>query len=172
MLVREYLNVFFIVNNSSFIHDEILAHRLGLIPICVNPSLFEYENDGQSNEKNTIVFRLAVFLFFLYSNGLNDKVFSNALEWLQTGSEMSEETNCQFSIKQSYIKPSIQSVYNNILLAILAPGKEILLEAVSIKGFGKNHAKWSPVATAWYRLMSEIRFLQRNLSILLLIWSS
>jgi DNA-directed RNA polymerase I and III subunit RPAC1 len=28
--------------NSSPVQDEVLAHRLGLLPICVDPRLFEY----------------------------------------------------------------------------------------------------------------------------------
>lgn len=32
----------FIKNNTSIIQDEVLSHRLGLIPICADPRLFEY----------------------------------------------------------------------------------------------------------------------------------
>lgn len=31
-----------IANNTSIIQDEVVAHRLGLIPIMVDPRLFEY----------------------------------------------------------------------------------------------------------------------------------
>ena len=32
----------FVHNNTSLIQDEVLAHRLGLIPIQADPRLFEY----------------------------------------------------------------------------------------------------------------------------------
>jgi DNA-directed RNA polymerase alpha subunit len=34
--------------------------------------------------------------------------------------------------------------------------QEMELEGHAIKGIGKTHAKWSPVATAFYRLMPEV----------------
>lgn len=150
----------FIINNSSFIHDEILSYRLGLVPILANATLFNFQNDKPLNEKNTIVFRLAVNSTFSIFNGKSDKVWSSAMEWLQNGSEMPEETHCQFGNEQANTKPSIQPVYKNILLAILAFGNEILLEAICIKGTGKQHAKWSPVATVWYRLLPEAGLLK------------
>lgn len=38
----------FVYNNTSIVQDEILAHRLGLIPIRADPRLFEYRNQGES----------------------------------------------------------------------------------------------------------------------------
>lgn len=37
----------FIYNNTSIVQDEVLAHRLGLIPIKADPRLFEYRNTGE-----------------------------------------------------------------------------------------------------------------------------
>lgn len=37
----------FVYNNTSIVQDEILAHRLGLIPICADPRLFEYKSEGK-----------------------------------------------------------------------------------------------------------------------------
>ena len=39
----------------------------------------------------------------------------------------------------------------------MRPGQEIELEAWCEKGQGKTHAKWSPVCTASYRLLPEVR---------------
>lgn len=38
----------FVYNNTSIVQDEILAHRLGLIPIHADPRLFEYKSEGET----------------------------------------------------------------------------------------------------------------------------
>ena len=44
----------FIYNNTSIVQDEVLAHRLGLIPIRADPRLFEYRNAGKTLQWPTI----------------------------------------------------------------------------------------------------------------------
>jgi DNA-directed RNA polymerase alpha subunit len=39
-------------------------------------------------------------------------------------------------------------------------GQAIELEAHAVKGIGKTHAKWSPVATAKYRMLPEVVLLE------------
>lgn len=48
-----------------------------------------------------------------------------------------------------------------LLLRLLLSLQSIELEAHAIKGVGREHAKWSPVATAWYRLQPEVVLLQQ-----------
>jgi len=40
----------------------------------------------------------------------------------------------------------------------MRPGQAIHVDCYCTKGIGKTHAKWSPVATASYRLLPEIKF--------------
>jgi DNA-directed RNA polymerase alpha subunit len=37
----------YIANNTSVIQDEVLAHRLGLVPIKADPRLFDYKTGMQ-----------------------------------------------------------------------------------------------------------------------------
>jgi DNA-directed RNA polymerase I and III subunit RPAC1 len=50
----------------------------------------------------------------------------------------------------------IRPVHDDILIAKLRPGQEINLKAICVKGIGQDHAKFSPVCTASYRLLPEI----------------
>jgi hypothetical protein len=93
---------------------------------------------------------------------IQDKVFSSDLTWLPHGSEMPDETSCRFasSGQSSMFSPAPAPVHKDILLAKLAPGQSIELEAHCTKGIAKDHAKWSPVATAWYQLQPEVVLLE------------
>lgn len=37
----------YVMNNTSIIQDEVLAHRLGLIPIKADPLLFDFKGGMQ-----------------------------------------------------------------------------------------------------------------------------
>lgn len=153
----------FVVNNTSIIQDEVLAHRLGLVPLLIDPTKLDYKSaEEASSEKNTVVFKLDITCKRVGDKVVNDKVLSSALQWLPQGSELPDETSCRFASGQSHLFPdaSPRAVHDDILLAKLRPGQTIQLEAHCIKGIGKDHAKWSPVATAWYQFYPEIRLLK------------
>lgn len=153
--------------NSSIIHDEILAHRLGLIPIMADPHQFEFMpkpkpgEDEEATEFNTCVFKLEI------KNPVNPadmpnpmpkgasyaagprrtlNIFSGAFEWCSHGNQESR------FMEQGGLMP----VHDDILVAKLRPGQEISCEMHCRKGVGKDHAKFSPVATASYRLLPVV----------------
>ena len=47
-------------------------------------------------------------------------------------------------------------VHNDILIAKMRPGHEIDVKLYAVKGLGNDHAKFSPVATAFYRLLLRV----------------
>lgn len=51
-------------------------------------------------------------------------------------------------------------VHDDIVIAKLRPGQEMEMELHCQKGLGREHAKWSPVATASYRILPEITILE------------
>uniref|UniRef100_A0A7S0YLZ4 Plastid-encoded RNA polymerase subunit alpha n=1 Tax=Polytomella parva TaxID=51329 RepID=A0A7S0YLZ4_9CHLO len=151
----------FMVNNTSIIQDEVFAHRLGLVPLKIDPKLLvRRAPEEAAAEMNTIVFKLDVVCKRQGDIVTNDKVYSSQLKWLPMGSEMPDETGCRFASGQAHMFPieadHPRPVHSDILLAKMRPGQCIQLEAHCTKGCGKEHAKWSPVSTAWYRLHPEV----------------
>ncbi len=58
--------------------------------------------------------------------------------------------------EEKFKNTPIRPVYEDILLSKMRPGQEMEMELMCEKGVGKTHAKWSPVSTAYYRLLPEI----------------
>eukprot|EP00300_Choanocystis_sp_HF-7_P041368 c8079_g1_i1.p1 GENE.c8079_g1_i1~~c8079_g1_i1.p1 ORF type:complete len:395 (+),score=114.46 c8079_g1_i1:69-1187(+) len=149
----------YIQDNTSILPDEILAHRLGLIPILADPSAFDYvgPEDGPTFT-NTLVFRLVVECSRNKKvpddapdedKYINGNVYSKHLVWVPEGDQ-----EIDFGGK-------IRPVHDDILIAKMRPGQRIELEAHVQKGIGKTHAKWSPVCTASYRLLPVVELKER-----------
>jgi len=143
----------FIFNNTTIIQDEVLAHRLGLIPLRADPRLFEYkqDDDEEGTETDTLEFEIKYkcsrkqpkeTLVFEQ----NYSVYSSQIKWLPKGRQSA-----------MFREASIGPIESDILIAKVRAGHELDLKLVAVKGIGKDHAKFSPVATAWYRLLPEIR---------------
>ncbi|TYG76641.1 hypothetical protein ES288_D03G129400v1 [Gossypium darwinii] len=112
----------------------------------------------------------------LFSNSMfSVKEVVHVLKWLPNGSELVKEARnvasdssskpetytyfgCSQETIPEFVKNPIIPKYPDIIIAKLGPGQEIELEAHAVKGIGKTHAKWSPVATAWYRMLPELYY--------------
>lgn len=145
----------YIRNNTSILPDEMLAHRLGLIPIKADPRLFVERKEGEYTDKDTIVFNLHVKCEMVpgakeeypeEKKYIKSRVTSGDLVWEPQGEQ-----------EDIYVDNPIKPVYDDILIAKLRPGQEIDVVCYCEKNVGKEHAKWSPVSTATYRLMPEVK---------------
>lgn len=131
--------------NTSIIPDEVLAHRLGLVPIFADANLFNYkQNEEETSEFNSILFKLHAIC---PKNIDTLDVLSGDLKWIPQGGQKNRFED-------------IRPIHSDIVLTKLKPGQEIEIEIVCLKGIGKTHAKWSPVSTAYYRLLPEINLLK------------
>jgi len=60
--------------------------------------------------------------------------------------------------QSEFITEGIKPVYDDILIVRMRPGQVIDAECIAVKGTGRTHAKWSPVATVTYRMRPQITF--------------
>lgn len=163
----------FMNNNTSVIQDEVLAHRLGLIPLKGGQEgllhfmrWFQKGNEeenipaAQAMDFNTIVMHLKVECRFNpdaapgetdpYKKYINSAVHAKDIIYHPAGRQV------EFFSGENSIAPTNP----DILIAKLRPGQAIDCDLHAIKGIGADHAKFSPVATASYRLLPTINILR------------
>ncbi|CAO1631085.1 unnamed protein product [Sympodiomycopsis kandeliae] len=153
----------YIWNNTSIIQDEVLAHRLGLVPINIDPDRIQFKYPGdEPTEENTLVFTINVKCEKIRGADKNEtdeekkytdsNVYSSSMTWDPKGDQ-----------ENMFSDNPPRPVHDEILLAKLRPGQELRMELHCEKGIGKDHAKFSPVATASYRLLPHIEIDSQNI---------
>lgn len=115
------------LENSSVMHDEAIAHRLGLIPLRTELNKFIFSSDCDCN--NTLGCTKCRVLLILNAES-TDKTR------VVTSGELISDSE--------YVKP----VSNEIPIIVLAPGQKLKFEAYARLGIGKDHAKWQPTSVA------------------------
>ncbi len=125
-----------VLENSSMLHDEVLAHRLGLLPIKTDLNAYNLPEECPCKSEF----------------GCNLCRVSLTLD-----AESVETTKTIYSGSLTSENPQIVPVSTNVLLVKLAPGQKIKLEAYAKLGKGKEHAKWQPVTVCAYKNMPQIK---------------
>lgn len=72
-------------------------------------------------------------------------VYSKSIKWIPQGSQ-----------EEVFKGDLIRVCQDDIVITKMRPGQDVDIELHCVKGFGKDHAKWSPVSCATYRLMPVI----------------
>ena len=119
--------------NTSPLYSEVLAHRLGLVPIAVDPLRMErFEGDSFTNctDRTCVVFDLVA-----ENNGRGVRdVMSGELQWVPFGNQL-----------QIFADRPPMPYYSDLLLVRLYPGQAIKIRAYAVLGTGAEQAKWSAV---------------------------
>ncbi len=119
-----------IIENSSILQDEFLAHRIGLVPLKTDLDTYNLpENCKCGSEFGCNLCRVSLILDV----------------------EAEDHTITVYSEDLKSENPSITPVSKKIPLAKLAPEQKIRLEAYARLGKGKDHARWQPVSMCAYK---------------------
>ena len=134
----------YVWNNTTVLADEVLAHRIGLVPLNIDPSQIHMRSpNDQPTDRNTLIFKIKHEctrnfkapkdskdpdeLYF------NSELRSSHITWEAAGLQLEV-----FATKPAPTK-------GDIVLAKLRPGQQVEMELHAVKGVGKDHAKFSPV---------------------------
>ncbi len=113
--------------NSGVLYDEVLAHRLGLIPLTTDLKGYDVRKpEEELSAKNSVKLTLrAKGPCTVYAEDLKSK------------------------------DPKIKPAFPKIPIVKLLKGQELELEATAVLGTGKEHVKFSP-CLAWYTYKPKV----------------
>ena len=123
------------IENSSILQDEIIAHRLGLTPLKTDLDSYNLPEECQcQSEFGCPQCRVTLTL----------------------DAEAKEGTRTVYSGEIVSENPEIIPVSDKIPIIKLAKNQKLKLEAYARLGRGKNHAKWQPVSMCAYKYYPKI----------------
>jgi len=129
------------IENSSILQDEIIAHRLGLIPLKTDLDSYNLpEKCACKSELGCNLCRVTLTLDV----------------------ESKEGTRTVHSDELKSENPEIVPISDKIPIIKLAKEQRLRLEAYARLGKGKNHAKWQPVSMCSYKYMPKIEISSKN----------
>jgi len=124
-----------VLENSSVLHDEILAHRLGLIPLKTDLDSYNLPEECPcKSEFGCNLCRVTLTL---------DVEATEGVRTVYSGDLLPEN-------------PDVAPVSDKIPIVKLAPNQRIRLEAYARLGRGKEHAKWQPVSVCTYKYFPKV----------------
>lgn len=130
-----------IIENSSMLHDEILAHRLGLIPLKTD--LDSYNLPEECSCKSEL--------------GCNLCRVSLTIDV-----EAKDNIRTVYSGDLTPENPNIRPVSEKIPIVKLAPNQRLRLEAYARLGKGQKHAKWQPVSVCAYKHFPRVKLNEKE----------
>jgi DNA-directed RNA polymerase subunit D len=125
-----------VIENSSMLHDEILAHRMGLIPLKTD--LDSYNLPEKCTCKSDLGCNLCRASLTL------DVEATDTIRTVYSGDLKSEN-------------PNIVPVSDKVPIVKLAPDQRLKLEAYARLGKGEKHAKWQPVSVCAYKNFPKVK---------------
>jgi len=124
-----------VIENSSLLQDEFLAHRIGLIPLKTDLDTYNLpENCTCESEFGCNLCRVSL--------ALEVEAEDNRIT-VYSGDFKSEN-------------PLVAPASHRIPIVKLAPEQKIRLEAYARLGKGKDHARWQPVSMCAYKYVPTI----------------
>ena len=123
------------IENSSILQDEIIAHRLGLTPLKTDLDAYNLPEECKCQSE-----------FGCPSCSVT----------LTLDAEAKEGTRTVYSGEIVSENPDIIPVSDKIPLIKLAKNQKLKLEAYARLGRGKTHAKWQPVSMCAYKYFPKI----------------
>ena len=129
------------LENNTVLFDEIIAHRLALIPLRFPRK--EYKLPSECSCKGKGCSKCQVILRYDSKKVRKERNAENEKLLVMSGDLESDNE-------------AVKPISDEIPIVVLMPGQELQFEAIARLGLGKVHAKWQ-ASNAWYRVLADVR---------------
>ncbi len=126
-----------ILKNDSPLYDEIISHRLGLIPLKTDLEVYKLPRECECGGYGCPLCQVSLTC------------------------EITNTTNASLDIYSGDLKsndPKIVPVDPNIPLVKIDKNDKVIIEAYAILGLAKEHVKWQAISNVFYRFYPQIDF--------------
>ncbi len=124
------------IENTTPLYDEIVAHRLGLTPLKTDLESYMRPEVCTCGGQGCTSCEVSLTL---------EKTTNQDVEIVYSSELLSQD-------------PKIVPVYSNIPILKMAKDQKIFLEAIARLGRGRDNAKWQPVSTVSYKYYPVVTF--------------
>ena len=129
-----------IIENTPPLYVEIVAHRLGLIPLKTDLENYVLQSECTCGGQGCTSCEVSLTL---------EKLGEKDIEVVYSSDLLSQD-------------PKIAPVHQNIPVLKMAKNQKIFLEAIARLGRGLEHAKWQPISTISYKYYPVVEFNEKN----------
>ena len=126
-----------ILKNDSPLYDEIISHRLGMIPLTTDLGTYKLPRECECGG------------------------YGCALCQVSLTCEVTNTTNAPMEIYSRDLNsndPKIVPVDPNITIVKIDKNDKVIIEAYAILGIAKDHVKWQAISNILYRFYPQIDF--------------
>lgn len=116
--------------NSSILYDEIIAHRLGLVPLKTDLEMYVPQASCSCNGEGCAKCQVV-------------------------GTLKAKGPCIVYASELKFKDPAIKAAFPNMAIAKLLKNQEVECEVTAVLGKGKDHAKWAP-AHVFYRYAPQL----------------
>jgi DNA-directed RNA polymerase subunit D len=126
-----------ILKNDSPLYDEIIAHRISMMPITTDLAVYKLPRECECGGYGCPLCQVSLTC------------------------EVTNTTNTPLDIYSGDLKsndPKINPVDPNIPLVKIDKNDKVIIEAYAILGLAKDHVKWQSISNIFYRFYPQIDF--------------
>lgn len=126
-----------ILKNDSPLYDEIISHRLGMIPLTTDLEVYKLPRDCSCGGYGCPLCQVSLTC------------------------EVTNTTNTFLEIYSGNLNsndPKIVPVDPNIPIVKIDKNNQVIIEAYAVLGIGKDHTKFQAVSNIFYRFYPQIEF--------------